>query len=172
MYILSYHEKSYAVGSVLMSRIQITFQNENITSTFWNIVENATKSNMPSRRNYDVMIIIMTYWLQLWCNAFLESLTLNISGKESDTDIILSLLDLLNHGYHLAFCFHNWEKNDFLRYHVGSILMSGIQITIQNENISPTFWDIVENLTKSNMPSRCQLWCNDYNYDVLIAIMM
>ena len=40
-----YHEKSYTVGSVWMSRFQITFQNENISSTFSDIVENMrTKS--------------------------------------------------------------------------------------------------------------------------------
>ena len=49
------YETSYAVGSVLMSRYQITFQNENISSTFWDIVENERKNFMPS-------------WRQLWCH--------------------------------------------------------------------------------------------------------
>ena len=84
-----YHKKSYAVGRVWMSRIQITFQHENISSISeisWKMCGPKVKFNMPSRPQlwrhdciYDVM-------------HFFECFTSKISGMERDTDIILSLL--------------------------------------------------------------------------------
>ena len=116
--------------------------------------------------------------MQLWRNAYFESLTSNISQTGRHADIILSLLEStrprLSSGVFVSI---TGQKTDFLRYHeksytVGSVLMSRIQIPFLNENISSTLWDIVENATESNMPSRRQLWRNDYNDDVLMAIMM
>ena len=160
-----------------MSRIQITFQNEKISSTFWDIVQNETNSNMPSRRqlwrngyNYGVMIAIMT-------QCIFRNFDVEYHRNRRDTCRILSLVGIYSTKA-IMWCSVSIirGKKDFLRYHeqlydVESVLMSWIQIAFQNENNSSSFWDIVQNATKSNMPSRRQLWRNGYNYDVMIAIM-
>ena len=68
-------------------RMKISHQHFEISSKM------RPKATCRAGANYDVMIIIMTEWLQLWRNAFFKSLTPNFSGKERDTDIIILVLE-------------------------------------------------------------------------------
>ena len=136
-----------------MSRVQITFQNWNISSTFEIsskvYVRNLTWDSQSRRRLwhkecfYDV-------------NHFFHSFTTsNISRTEKHTEIIISLLEcwiLLEYSCLLAHIF-NKSQIFFPRYQkmsqaVGSSLMSRVQISFQNRNISWTFWDIVQSVRK------------------------
>ena len=88
------------------------FLNENISSSFWDIVGNVRSKSLIQ---YAQQASIMTWWLQLWRNIFLRILTSNITGSERDTDIILSLLQSTRQRVSSGLLFEYLQEIFFLR---------------------------------------------------------